>query len=81
MLCRDIGHNWLDHTAELDRRSRVFVRTLICLNCSTQKIQGISIHDGKITKGWYRYPDGYVAEGHRILSSDVRLARLTNRTD
>jgi hypothetical protein len=61
--CRELGHEWRDHTVTFDRRDRTFERSLKCRSCHTIRRQILST-GGHVLGNSYNYADGY-------LSTDV----------
>jgi len=59
--CRELGHVWATFTATVDHDARVFVRTLRCKSCHTERRQLLTLHGG-IVSNTYRYAAGYQAK-------------------
>lgn len=82
--CRELGHEWRDHTVQWDRRAKCYERSLICKQCRSIRRQVLDSRGGVITNG-YKYVDGYLAnnvEDRSGLSRDVfRLEALTRWLD
>lgn len=78
--CRELGHEWRDHTVTWDARGRIFDRALRCRSCGTVRRQVLDRRGHVISNG-YRYAEGYLATTVRDrsdLSRDVfRLEALT----
>lgn len=78
--CRELGHEWRDHTVSWDQKARVFDRALRCRQCGTVRRQVLDRRGGVVRNG-YKYADGYLAtkvEDREGLSRDVfRLEALT----
>jgi hypothetical protein len=71
LACRDMGHVWHPFTARYVDADRVYLRTLRCNRCKTERVQELSM-TGLIFRSWYKYPDGYAAPdgtGH-LLAED-----------
>jgi len=78
--CRELGHEWRDHTGSWDAQASVFDRALRCRNCGTVRRQ-ILDRRGHVLRNGYTYADGYLASkvlNREGLSRDVfRLESLT----
>jgi hypothetical protein len=78
--CRELGHEWRDHTVAFDQKARVFDRALRCRSCGTIRRQ-ILDRRGHVIRNGYQYADGYLASkvlNRTDLSRDVfRLEALT----
>jgi hypothetical protein len=78
--CRELGHEWRDHTVTWDAKARVFDRALRCRMCGTVRRQVLD-RRGHVIRNGYNYADGYLAtkvENRADLSRDVfRLEALT----
>lgn len=78
--CRELGHEWRDHTVTWDQSARVFDRALRCRNCGTLRRQVLD-RAGHVIRNGYTYADGYLASkvmNREGLSRDVfRLEALT----
>ena len=78
--CRELGHEWRDHTVAWDRKARVFDRALRCRNCGTIRRQVLD-RRGHVLRNGYTYADGYLASkvmNREGLTRDVfRLEALT----
>lgn len=82
--CRELGHEWRDHTVRWDRKARCYERSLICRSCRTIRRQVLDSNAHVITNA-YTYPEGYLATNVEVragLSRDVfRLEALTRWLD
>lgn len=78
--CRELGHEWRDHTVAWDQKARVFDRALRCRSCGTVRRQVLD-RRGHVIRNGYVYGDGYLATkvlNRDGLSRDVfRLEALT----
>jgi len=78
--CRELGHEWRDHTVSWDQKARVFDRALRCRNCGTVRRQVLD-RRGHVVTNSYKYTDGYLAtkvQDTEGLSRDTfRLEALT----
>jgi hypothetical protein len=84
-VCRDIRHAW-DHLGDVvlieqNKQVRHFARTLVCLRCSTRRIDEYKVSSyalGRVrTK--YEYPEGYHVPGG-ISVEEVRIALFKDMT-
>lgn len=72
--CRDMGHVWRPFTARFVDADRVYLRTLRCQRCHTERVQELTMA-GMIGRSWYKYADGYTApEGVGHLTGEDRGA-------
>lgn len=79
LLCRDLHHAWVPHTAS--RLDKGFVRILRCERCSSMKEQTLDSH-GFILKTTMIYAVGYVREGEgRLTQSDRAELRVRNLSE
>jgi hypothetical protein len=78
--CRELGHEWRDHTVNWDTKARVFDRALRCRNCGSIRRQTLD-RRGHVIRNGYNYTEGYLATkvvNREGLSRDVfRLEALT----
>jgi len=78
--CRELGHEWRDHTVAWDAKARVFDRALRCRQCGSIRRQVLD-RRGHVIRNGYKYADGYLATkvmNRADLSRDVfRLEALT----
>lgn len=78
--CRELGHEWRDHTVSWDPDQRVFDRALRCRSCGTVRRQVLNSH-GHVLRNGYVYAPGYLAS--KVLNRDglnrdaFRLEALT----
>lgn len=84
--CRELGHEWRHHTAEYDRKARVYDRALRCRNCGTVRRQVLD-QRGHVLRNGYTYPEGYLTtkvQNREGLSRDVfrleALSRIIEQT-
>lgn len=82
--CRELGHEWRDHTVSWDQKARVFDRALRCRSCGTVRRQVLD-RRGHVIRNGYAYAEGYLASkvmNREGLSRDVfRLEALTRWLD
>jgi len=78
--CRELGHEWRDHTVTWDAKASVFDRALRCRNCHTIRRQTLD-RRGHVLRNGYQYTEGYLASkvvNREGLTRDVfRLEALT----
>jgi hypothetical protein len=78
--CRELGHEWRDHTVSWDTKARVFDRALRCRSCGTIRRMVLN-RQGHVLRNGYTYTDGYLAtkvQNREGLSRDTfRLEALT----
>ncbi len=73
LFCRDLGHVWASLKANENSRKRVFIQTLQCPRCLTQRIRVIHVTTGEILATNYIYQPTYlVPNGIGRLSAGVR---------
>jgi hypothetical protein len=58
--CRELGHEWRDHTVTWDQAASVFDRALRCRSCGTIRRQVLD-RRGHVLRNGYTYADGYLA--------------------
>src|SRR3954468_22310899 len=71
--CRELGHEWRDHTVTWDQKARVFDRALRCRSCGTVRRQVLD-RRGHVIRNAYTYAEGYLATkvmNREDLSRDV----------
>lgn len=72
--CRDMGHVWRPFTARFVDAERVYLRTLRCQRCHSERVQELTMA-GMIGRSWYKYADGYTApDGVGHLTGEDRGA-------
>jgi hypothetical protein len=80
LLCRELGHNWKPLTARWDGPGGIFVRTLRCTRCRTERHQSLT-RRGHVLQSNYTYPEGYTMTGlGRIVGEDRDQLRLESIT-
>lgn len=73
-LCRDLMHAWQPSTAY--RIGIHYVRELVCLRCSSEKIQTLDLH-GYIVRSEYLYQPGYLNPGGGRATREARAEMRT----
>lgn len=77
LRCRELGHNWVPHTAT--RYRNAIVRSLRCTRCKTRKRHTLDSR-GMIQGGTtYSHPEGYLHEGYGQITGEGRgILRITS---
>lgn len=68
--CRDLQHSWRPYTVK--RRGRVYIQTLQCSRCITQKTRKITDKGRVVGTPVYHYPPGYVVHGLGHMTAEER---------
>lgn len=59
VMCKTIGHAWDEFTPLMKRSQMGYRLSLLCVRCTTERHDIVSIVDGRLIQREYRYVEGY----------------------
>lgn len=77
LQCRDHGHTWKAHRAQINDAERTIERSYRCASCKTVRHELLSRTDWDIIRRWYTYADGYQVPGG-LVRDHKPLIRMLN---
>ena len=85
--CKTIGHAWDEFTPHMKRAQFGYRLSLLCVRCTAERHDIVSIIDGRLLQREYRYPEGYKLamkysrdEFRKVLIQRIRRRDRQSRT-